>query len=49
MIVLINMVIIVMVSAKIAILGPLKIKIFWKKGYDVIVFVQDVTYKIHLI
>ena len=40
------MVTILMVSAKMATLGLLKIKIFWYKGYDVIIFVYDVTNKI---
>ena len=30
-------------SAKLAALGLLKIKIFWNKGYDVIIYVYDVT------
>ena len=33
-------------SAKMATLGLLKIKIFWNKGYDVIISVHDVTNKI---
>ena len=32
-------------SAKMATPGLLKIKIFWKKGYDVIISVYDVTNK----
>ena len=40
------MVTILMMSAKMATLGLLKIKIFWYKGYDVIIFVYDVTNKI---
>ena len=43
---LISMVTILMMSAKMATLGLLKIKIFWYKGYDVIIFVYDVTNKI---
>ena len=35
-----------MMSAKIATSGLLKIKIVWKKGYDVIISVHDVTNKI---
>ena len=35
-----------MMSAKLATLGLLKIKVFWNKGYDVTVFVYDVTNKI---
>ena len=34
---------ILMMSAKIATLGLLKIKVFWNKGYDVIIYVHDVT------
>ena len=45
-IVLINMDTILMMSAKMATLGLLRIKLFWNKGYDVIVFVYDVTNKI---
>ena len=40
------MVIIVMMPAKIATLGLLKIKVFWNKGFDVIISVRDVTNKI---
>ena len=40
------MVTILMISAKLAILGLLKIKVFWNKGYGVIIFVHDVTNKI---
>ena len=40
------MVTILMMSAKIAILGLLKIKVVWNKGYDVINYVYDVTNKI---
>ena len=35
-----------MMSAKLASLGFLKIKLFWNKGYDVIVSVHDVTNKV---
>ena len=35
-----------MMSAKLATLGLLKIKIFWNKGYDVITSVYDVNNKI---
>ena len=35
-----------MMSAKMANPGFLKIKVFWKKGFDVRVFVHDVTNKI---
>ena len=45
-VVLIHMVIILMMSAKMATLGLLKIKIFLNKGYDVIIFVHDFTNKI---
>ena len=44
--VLMNMVTILMMSSKIAILGLLKIKLFWKKGYDIILYVHNVTNKI---
>ena len=35
-----------MISAKMATPGLRKIKIFWKEGYDVIIFVNDVTNEI---
>ena len=35
-----------MMSAKMAIPGLPKIKAFWKKGYDVVISVDDVTNKI---
>ena len=35
-----------MMPAKMATPGLLKIKVFWNKGYDVIIFVYDVTNKI---
>ena len=35
-----------MMPAKIATLGPLKMKVFSNKGYDVILFVHDATNKI---
>ena len=35
-----------MMSAKMATPGLLKIKVFWNKGYDVIIYVYDVTRKI---
>ena len=35
-----------MISAKMAALGLLQIEKFWNKGYDVIIFVYDVTSKI---
>ena len=40
------MVIISMMSAKMATPGLLKINVFWKKGYDVIILVHDVTSKV---
>ena len=40
------MVTILMMSAKMATPGLRKIKVFWKKGYDVIISVNDVTNKI---
>ena len=42
------MVAILMMSEKLATLGPLKIKTFWNKGYDVILSVYDVTSKVLL-
>ena len=35
-----------MMSAKMATPGLLKIKVFWNKGYGVIIYVHDVTRKI---
>ena len=35
-----------MMSAKMATPGPPKITVFWNKGYDVIISVDDVTNKI---
>ena len=35
-----------MMSAKLATLGLFKIKIFWNKGHEVIIFVHDITNKI---
>ena len=43
---LINMITILMMSAKLATLGLLKIKVFWNNAYDVIISVHDVTNKI---
>ena len=40
------MVPILMMSAKLATLGLLKIKVFWNKDYNVIISVQDVINKI---
>ena len=45
---LINMVTILMLPTKVANLGFFKIKVFWNKGYDVKVFVHDLTTKILL-
>ena len=39
------MVTILMTSAKMATPGLLKIRVFWKKGYDVIISVEDITNK----
>ena len=36
------MVTILMMSAKMTTLDLLKIKVFWSKGYDVIIFVYDI-------
>ena len=41
-----NMVIILMISGKMAIPDLLKTTLFWNKGYDVIISVHDVTSKI---
>ena len=43
---LINLIIILMMSAKMATPGLLKITVFWNKGYDVIISVDEVTNKI---
>ena len=40
------MVIILMMSTKMAVQGLLKIKLFWNKGYEVVVSSHDVTNKI---
>ena len=40
---LINMVTILMMSAKMAAPGLLKINVLWKSGYDAIIFVRDVN------
>ena len=40
-----NMVTILMMSAKMAFPGLLKIKVFWNKGYDVIISVHELTNK----
>ena len=45
-VVLINMVAILMIPAKLVTLGLLKIKVFWNRGYEVIVSIYDVTNKI---
>ena len=45
-VVLVKMVEFLTMSAKSATLDPLKTKIFWNKGYDVITFVYDITSKI---
>ena len=42
-VVLINMVAILMMSAKLATLGLLKIKVFSKKNYDVIIYTYDIS------
>ena len=39
------MITILMMPAKMATPGLLKIRLFWKKGYDVIISVHDVTNK----
>ena len=40
------MVAILKMSAILATLGPLKIKVYWNKGYDVIIYVYEVTNQI---
>ena len=45
-IILINMVTILMMSAKMATVGLLKVTVFWNKGYDVIISVHDVTIQV---
>ena len=35
-----------MMSTKMATLGLLKVKVYWNKGYDVIIFIHDVKIKI---
>ena len=40
------MVTILMISAKIDTPSLLKIKVFWSIGYDVIIYIHDVNYKI---
>ena len=40
------MVTILMVLAKITTPGLLKIRVFWNNGYDVIIFMHDLTIKI---
>ena len=42
------MVTILMILAKVATKGFLTIKVFWNKGYGVIISLHDVTYKILL-
>ena len=44
---LINMVAILMILAKLATLDLLKIKIFWNKGYNVIISLYDVSRKFY--
>ena len=44
-ILLINLVIILMMSAKMATPGLLKITVFWNKGYEIKISVSDVTNK----
>ena len=40
------MVAILMMSAKSVVLGLLQLKVLWNKGYDVIVFADDLTNKV---
>ena len=44
-IVLIKKVIVLLMSANVATPGLLKIKVFWNKGYKVIIYVHDITNK----
>ena len=46
MIYLINLVIILMMSAEMAAPGVIKITVFWNKCYDIIISIDDVTIKI---
>ena len=39
------MVVVLMMSARLATLGLLKIKVFWNKGYNVIISVHDAANK----
>ena len=41
------MVAILMMPAKLTILGLLKTKIFWNKGYDIIISVHDIINKFY--
>ena len=41
------MVAVLIMSAKLGTLGLLQRKVFWNKGYDVIIFVHDVIKKIY--
>ena len=43
---LINMVAVFMMSAKLAILGLLRINLFCQKGYDFIISVHDISSKV---
>ena len=45
-VVLISMVAVLMMSEKLSTLGLRKIKLFWNKGYDIVMSVHDVTNKI---
>ena len=45
---LINLVAVLMISARLATPGLLKIKVFWKKGYDVKISIHDVANNILL-
>ena len=48
MVVLTNIIVILMISSKLAAVGVLEIKLFRNKNYDVIISVHDVTKKILL-
>ena len=41
-----NMIVILMMSAKMTTLGLLKKKVFWSKVYDLVIFIHEVANKI---
>ena len=40
---------ILMISAKVATLGLLKMKVFWNKGHDIIIYVHHVPTKFYYV